>query len=338
MESCDVFSLDLEAAGLDILGACDGFALDDFIVPSELDMLFTGVDVDALSEDLSSSPLSPSSSISADVSGSNSVPGSPPSSHGASPVPSEWDGECIMPKEGEARVCGNCATTSTPLWRKTADGTILCNACGLYHKAYKVHRPQTTRKARPVKSESSQERTAPASSGQSCANCATTVTTLWRRDARGRLCCNACGLYSKMHHKDRPLKLKGQIRPRSRKVGGDVVNKSMAPSAAPKSPSQPLMSLMASSMPALFGLPMETSVSDMQAASAQLAAAAAAAAALSVPIPQLAMPLGYPLVGAPFVVPSTPEERIAAQLRMRLLESQLIALSSVIAAGMVPSK
>jgi hypothetical protein len=32
-----------------------------------------------------------------------------------------------------------------------------------------------------------------------CANCKTTVTTLWRRTKNGESVCNACGLYFKLH-------------------------------------------------------------------------------------------------------------------------------------------
>lgn len=35
--------------------------------------------------------------------------------------------------------------------------------------------------------------------GLSCANCHTTTTTLWRRNAEGEPICNACGLYMKLH-------------------------------------------------------------------------------------------------------------------------------------------
>lgn len=38
-------------------------------------------------------------------------------------------------------VCSNCNTTVTPLWRRGADGSYLCNACGLYFKIHKKHRP-----------------------------------------------------------------------------------------------------------------------------------------------------------------------------------------------------
>lgn len=37
-----------------------------------------------------------------------------------------------------------------------------------------------------------------------CANCETTTTPLWRRDAAGRTICNACGLYYKLHLVHRP--------------------------------------------------------------------------------------------------------------------------------------
>ncbi len=33
-----------------------------------------------------------------------------------------------------ARKCFNCETMETPLWRKTTDGLVMCNACGLYYR------------------------------------------------------------------------------------------------------------------------------------------------------------------------------------------------------------
>ncbi|KAF9764716.1 GATA type zinc finger protein asd-4 [Nosema granulosis] len=38
-------------------------------------------------------------------------------------------------------ICSNCNTTVTPLWRRGVDGSYLCNACGLYYKIHKKHRP-----------------------------------------------------------------------------------------------------------------------------------------------------------------------------------------------------
>lgn len=37
--------------------------------------------------------------------------------------------------------CQNCDTTTTPLWRKSEDGTTLCNACGLFLKLHGRARP-----------------------------------------------------------------------------------------------------------------------------------------------------------------------------------------------------
>ena len=43
----------------------------------------------------------------------------------------------------DGKVCANCGTTSTPLWRKdrTANDAILCNACGIYKKNHGKERP-----------------------------------------------------------------------------------------------------------------------------------------------------------------------------------------------------
>ncbi|XP_058481590.1 transcription factor GATA-3 isoform X5 [Solea solea] len=56
--------------------------------------------------------------------------------------------------------------------------------------------------------------------GTSCANCQTTTTTLWRRNANGDPVCNACGLYFKLHNQiNRPLTMKKEgIQTRNRKM------------------------------------------------------------------------------------------------------------------------
>ena len=38
-------------------------------------------------------------------------------------------------------VCQNCQTSTTPLWRRDEQGSVLCNACGLFLKLHGRARP-----------------------------------------------------------------------------------------------------------------------------------------------------------------------------------------------------
>ncbi|KAI9226874.1 MAG: hypothetical protein DHS80DRAFT_4408, partial [Piptocephalis tieghemiana] len=49
-----------------------------------------------------------------------------------------------------------------------------------------------------------------------CMNCSTSKTPLWRRDTSGRNLCNACGLFLRLHGRERPLSLKREGGPRKR--------------------------------------------------------------------------------------------------------------------------
>lgn len=51
-----------------------------------------------------------------------------------------------------------------------------------------------------------------------CKNCLTSTTPLWRRDEKGAVLCNACGLFLKLHGRPRPISLKTDvIKSRNRK-------------------------------------------------------------------------------------------------------------------------
>ncbi|EMG49619.1 Transcription factor SFU1 [Candida maltosa Xu316] len=53
--------------------------------------------------------------------------------------PAAAGSEPVHPADGQQ--CSNCGTTKTPLWRRAPDGTLICNACGLYYRANNTHRP-----------------------------------------------------------------------------------------------------------------------------------------------------------------------------------------------------
>ncbi|XKL60280.1 hypothetical protein PGB90_001296 [Kerria lacca] len=57
--------------------------------------------------------------------------------------------------------------------------------------------------------------------GLTCSNCQTGTTSLWRRNQDGEPVCNACGLYYKLHHVNRPITMKkDSIQTRKRKPKG----------------------------------------------------------------------------------------------------------------------
>ncbi|OLY81403.1 Suppressor of ferric uptake 1 [Smittium mucronatum] len=49
-------------------------------------------------------------------------------------------------KSHSSLICYNCKTDYTPLWRRDDFGNVICNACGLYYKLHKQHRPVSMKK------------------------------------------------------------------------------------------------------------------------------------------------------------------------------------------------
>ncbi|CAE7138933.1 unnamed protein product [Rhizoctonia solani] len=73
-----------------------------------------------------------------------------------------------------------------------------------------VAAPQTPATPAPLPSQppaSAPQPTTPTTAPQTCANCGTETTPLWRRDSEGRSICNACGLYAKSRRQPRPVTL-----------------------------------------------------------------------------------------------------------------------------------
>ncbi|KNC98143.1 uncharacterized protein SPPG_06547 [Spizellomyces punctatus DAOM BR117] len=116
-------------------------------------------------------------------------------------------------------MCENCGVTSTPLWRRSANDELLCNACGLYLKLHNTNRPKN------LKASSRKEQSEEVVQAE-CYNCQTKTTPLWRRDDAGNNLCNACGLYLKLHNTMRPLSMKTDvIRKRQRYDNGLPIRK-----------------------------------------------------------------------------------------------------------------
>ncbi|KAI9274838.1 hypothetical protein BDA99DRAFT_406086, partial [Phascolomyces articulosus] len=104
--------------------------------------------------------------------------------------------------------CSNCSTTQTPLWRRSSDDELLCNACGLYLKLHNAPRPKYLKPHSGRKDGRGEHGNEDGFQQPICSNCATSMTPLWRRDNHGQPLCNACGLYLKLHNQRRPLSLK----------------------------------------------------------------------------------------------------------------------------------
>ncbi|KAG6899694.1 hypothetical protein C0993_007894 [Termitomyces sp. T159_Od127] len=172
--------------------------------PSSTSSIDTGVECSYSLEVLSVTPPKPRSAAAFPLRLSTSSP-SPPESPRAStdsPAPS-------------GKSCSHCHATSTPLWRREPNThKPLCNACGLYLAQRNKHRPQELIDADAANESDTSDG---GGSGPECSHCHTHQTSVWRRSKTGAQLCNACGVYSRLRGKDRPLSLKrNKIKPRSK--------------------------------------------------------------------------------------------------------------------------
>jgi GATA-binding protein 2 len=137
-----------------------------------------------------------------------------PSSSSSSSQPESRRGSLDSSSGGKS--CSHCHATSTPLWRREPTTLKpLCNACGLYLQQRNKHRPQELIDADAA--DDSSDESEGDGTGPECSHCHTHHTSVWRRSKTGAQLCNACGVYSRLRGKDRPLSLKRKkIKPRSK--------------------------------------------------------------------------------------------------------------------------
>lgn len=132
----------------------------------------------------------------------------------SSPATSERSLPSAAPKNQQTeKQCSHCGVKQTPLWRRDPSNfQLLCNACGLFYKQRHMHRPKVLIEADQEDDAGDDDPDAP-----TCSHCGTHRTSVWRRGKDGTQVCNACGVYSRLRGKERPLALKkNKIRPRTK--------------------------------------------------------------------------------------------------------------------------
>ncbi|CAG2172950.1 unnamed protein product [Oppiella nova] len=79
-------------------------------------------------------------------------------------------------------------------------GHYLCNDCGIPSKQFNPLEDNTSNDSKSGFKKKGRD--------MSCSNCGVTVSSEWRRNPSGQPVCNACGLYFKLHLKNRPIHMR----------------------------------------------------------------------------------------------------------------------------------
>nr|CDS33351.1 GATA transcription factor GATAc [Hymenolepis microstoma] len=120
--------------------------------------------------------------------------------------------------------CVNCGRANSKSWSFDKGGNSLCidcsnQMCSRYSTAHDSLTTSTPKHF--TQCGKKLDRLPPnfnVKNGTICSNCQTSKTSLWRRAPEGDVVCNACGLYRKMHGRQRPLTMrKDSIQTRKRR-------------------------------------------------------------------------------------------------------------------------
>ncbi|VDL59311.1 unnamed protein product [Hymenolepis diminuta] len=120
--------------------------------------------------------------------------------------------------------CVNCGRANSKSWAYDKAGNPLCIYCSNQMCSRNPTAQNSLAALMPkrfTQSTKKLDRLPPhfnVKNGTVCSNCQTSKTSLWRRAPEGDVVCNACGLYRKMHGRQRPLAMrKDSIQTRKRR-------------------------------------------------------------------------------------------------------------------------